>query len=125
MKSTTFKIKNCDFDENEADLKGGAISAFAKSQGDIETTTFDLNRATNGGAIYMDDSIVDMRQAKFLNNSGGSSGGALDLSANSLMKLKECTFLENICLGNGGDINSKDSELSIDNTGFESIFRYI
>ena len=88
---------HCDFIGNRADLRGGAISAKGGSKLRAEKCKFWRNKVgTNGrgGALYLIDATVDLRECDLAMNIG-TIGGALYVADNVDLNCTRCTFDDN------------------------------
>jgi hypothetical protein len=90
-------VENCIFENNFANLGGGAIVCWGYSDILIENCTF-INNLTNGygGGIYIDSARDTVRNCIFIGNSawGGAGMGVYDSDASYLMA-QNCTFYGN------------------------------
>ncbi|WP_333658702.1 carboxypeptidase regulatory-like domain-containing protein [Methanobrevibacter sp.] len=75
---STLNISNCIFEYNIASEEGGAIYS-GSGKTNIDNSTFRLNKAKNGGAIYSYGSTatLNIKNSKFDSNNATSTGGAL------------------------------------------------
>ena len=105
LSSESLKVKDCVFRENDADRQGGAIAVFdgsetAKVSVDIRDSVFVKNRngAFGGGAvdISVDGSIV-LKNCLFAGNVSGTRGGALSISSaeSNVVRVEKCQFYNN------------------------------
>ena len=109
-------LENCTFINNDAgSYSGGAIYA----QGDnlnISNSRFIDNKASKAAGIYVFSENVTIKNSTFINNGGGSYGGAISVKANNL-NIINSTFTGNtvtyqggaLYLDDGNDVNIVDS----------------
>jgi predicted outer membrane repeat protein len=86
---------------------GGAVSV--TGQASIEKTEFTNNTASNGGAIWLSGSLLELRRSQFRGNRAQRRGGAIALSitAASRVSVAYTTFTANTA-ENGGAISLAD-----------------
>ena len=102
--NSSLSIFNSVFLDNVAD-RGGAIHLENGNSLYINQSEFTNNYATRtdqgGGAIFLSsDCRADISSTRFLNNSTGGSGGAIN-SAESDIQLNLCSFNQNSAAGQG------------------------
>ena len=129
-KSTvTVNIQNCEFIKNTA-LKGaGAIWLGIITKSEIKNTKFTANKASVGGALYIEGKSSKITNCKFIKNqvSGYTkyskngdvikpSGGAIDIKTNA--EIKKCEFSTNSAKVAGGAIYNR-GKLTINSCKFE------
>ena len=121
----TLVIKNSPFADNKAALQGGAIVA-SKNTLVIKSSLFHNNTAEygSGGAISFfgnEDSICNILNCSFKNNSVRVMGGAIfvyALSSSSI--ISGCFFSNNKVILNGGAVSHSGKDLVIRNTKFHN-----
>ena len=80
LNGTYQQIDNCLFDGNNATGDGGAVYATSVALANILHSTFNNSHATNGGAIYKENSgttSVKINYDIFINNNATRNGGAV------------------------------------------------
>ena len=86
-------VNDSSFADNDNGWRlGGAIRL--QGPGTIAYTSFDRNRAANGGAIWVDDGALDLRRVQFHDNRAIKDGGAVGLAQGSVVS-QYCTFARN------------------------------
>ena len=71
-------IFNCTFEENHADMDGGAIGMYYSANCSVSNCTFTCNTADDGGAIYVDSLMNNsVSNSNFIANKAEYSGGAI------------------------------------------------
>ena len=107
---------------------GGAVSSIGPSTGfnniTIKETTFERNRAYQGGAIYIDKSFVDISNCAFKDNEGmgkiedvKNEGGAI-FAAVGLVNITGSTFTTNFAVTGGAISLEAIDAVAIDNCIF-------
>lgn len=137
MNKGSLTVKDCQFNNNDAKTNGGAISITqqASCTVSISGTSFYHNRAASssgycGGALFVgkweNTSDVTLTNCYFEENLGhatditsdlknsitegnASTGGAIFVEKNAILKLNHCKFYHNLCSQNGGAIRTKDA----------------
>lgn len=99
--SVNATIKNASFDNNSADLLGGAF-CFIKNSSTAKFTdcTFTKNNATlRGGALYIQTNGVTVERCTFTENTAANNGGAIQLQSetntNINLKVTDSDFVGN------------------------------
>ena len=100
------------------------------NNGHITSFTGKMINGQNGAAIYTKgaDAVIDYIEADFINNSGTSHGGAINVETNAkILNINKSNFIGNVAKSSGGAIRLNMS--STMNTGSEitinnSLFRY-
>lgn len=141
----TIAAENCEFSKNSADTYGGAIwtsrgAIVAKNDtfyentannsggalftqngtGTIEECTFTKNTAAamGGGAIGIFGGTANVKNSKFIENSTGGNGGAIN--NRSVLYIEESSFYKNRSLKDGGAVdNNNGGEITITKSRFE------
>eukprot|EP01117_Protostelium_nocturnum_P015161 TRINITY_DN5845_c0_g1_i3.p1 TRINITY_DN5845_c0_g1~~TRINITY_DN5845_c0_g1_i3.p1 ORF type:complete len:1815 (-),score=392.65 TRINITY_DN5845_c0_g1_i3:112-5556(-) len=99
------------FSQNKAVGVGGAIYVNGKLR--IKGSTFELNHARSGGAIYhVHDSPIIITDSVFQSNTAEEDGGAIFTSGFSLLAANT-SFYSNIAMGNGGAIKGNSGHYVI------------
>ncbi|WP_407393251.1 hypothetical protein [Methanobrevibacter sp.] len=94
-------ISNCVFINNSARRDGGAIRVSLYGYGLVEDCIFMFNHADEwGGAYYSWSGESDIRRCIFLNNTGGTNGGAVMVSGN--INIQESIIANNTGEETGG-----------------------
>jgi len=109
------------FENNSNTTDGGAIT----STGNLKTvskTTFKANKATNGGAIHLNnaDAKTSFANNQFNDNSATTAGGAIYNQASKNVKILNSEFSNNNATLSGGAIQNSGVVSSIDSTIFEN-----
>ncbi|HXF64800.1 MAG TPA: LamG-like jellyroll fold domain-containing protein, partial [Caldilineaceae bacterium] len=99
----TARLANVQFLGNTASNDGGAIALLNGSMLLGEQLTFRLNRASNGGALYLDgNSTATITNTHFLENRASADGGALYNEGD--LTVAASSFLTNVAVADGGGI---------------------
>lgn len=108
-------ITNVNFNNNEANRYGGALTIWGDEENKtiIENSKFNGNKTFRdnfpdlslGGAIYLTDSALDIKNTEFENNSALSDGGGIHIDSTAGTKIDESSFTNNSAGKNGGAIN--------------------
>ena len=121
------QIKNCTFKNNSVDGVGGVILSLNNSI-DISYSIFEGNKAGLGGAIHQETSKMKLNQCLFFgnsdtavsssdnskisimnsilkNNTAEHQGGAVAMTARSVLNVSNTTFGNNIQISAQGSIN--------------------
>eukprot|EP01046_Picozoa_sp_COSAG06_P010654 COSAG06_NODE_585_length_14005_cov_13.777938_10_plen_2980_part_00 len=102
-------IVHCTFDGNIAAKKGGAMYISDGCEGAIDNVTFYANSGLFGGAIYVEQSAIDVGGSRLLSNSAREDGGAILLSSDSSL-LHDLSFTGNRADRGGGLFSGYGSE---------------
>ena len=102
-------VYNCTFNNNSAELWGGAIHTHSNANTVINMSTFKNNEAEwNGGALFT-YSVLKVYNSLFENNvchsdTGGGAIGAYNYGSTYDIYIKNCTFINNTndCTGGHG-----------------------
>ena len=92
---------------NQSKYNGGAIAAYSASELTISKLQAGENIAqNNGGAIYFNDSFVNIGESNFSKNTANSTeyGGGAIYFTGSVANLNDIILTENTTSGNGGAI---------------------
>jgi len=102
--ATNLIISNATFENNLANIYGGAIF-WNSSSGNIDHAIFKNNHVvgsgTNGGAVYWDADYCNISYTTFTGSSAQNNGGALYSNADAT-ELDHVTFTDNRAGNNGG-----------------------
>ena len=123
--NTDLKIENCEFISNESEYEGGAISV-SFSGLKIKESSFSKNKAEYGGAIYINNADVCIKESLLNYNISSNYGGAIYCDKGKL-NIIESTLNENIGEWGGGAIYISNAELCIKEStlnGNSSLGRY-
>lgn len=114
-------LNNCTFNNNIAsDGDGGAFRINNSNVDFINCSFFDnstVKNFTNGGALYIDGSIISINQSTFQGNNA-QSGGAIRLGSSSEAKISDSVFRSNIAAKGFGGIVVSNSVLEALNCQF-------
>lgn len=113
-----FAISKATFKGNTATTKGGAIAwlqmeAVAKEGQTltVSDSTFDGNKAQNGGAIYAEEELIVKGTTVFENNKAGSMGGAImNTGDNAEMTIGNGVVFKNNTAATSGAIHNAFSK---------------
>ncbi len=110
-------VNNCKFEQNVAN-NGGAVAAYSKNL-KIENSNFNANNATDGGAVYLFNTVnIKMNENIFESNEATSYGGAVYTAAAS-QTINGGIFTRNVSAQSGGGIFSYNHpNLEINGTQF-------
>ena len=122
-KNSKINIYGGTISENTASTYGGAVYACEGITTDILGGTFQKNYAkTGGGAVYVTgaNSVLNMKNATFTNNSiGGYAGGAIFAqSSGTKVTVDGCSFTGNSAKAGGAIYASGSTTWSVDNSYF-------
>ncbi len=100
-------IIKCTFYRNEVDDGfGGAIFMASVDNFLMNSSSFENNSATRGGAVQFEGNLIKLNKCYFNNNTATSAGGALNIDANNI-DISESNWNSNSALsGDGGAIKS-------------------
>ena len=100
---------------------GGAIIATNKASITISQSKFEDNRAEYGGAIFADNSIVNMNgNVSFINNAARDDGGVLYFNGSVITMINASIFNNNLVGDAGGVLSSFNSNLTIEASEFHN-----
>ncbi len=123
------QIFNSEFTENSALQNGGAVCFFNESVGDVINSSFTGNSASKGGALLVAvGGQVSLVNSEFMQNKAwpitdstadDSWGGAIYVSSNSTVTIKNSTLESNSAKTGGGAMDIVDSSTcSVSQTSF-------
>ncbi len=103
----TVALSNMTFENNAANVRGGAIASFDGVAVHIANSTFYSNSAPTGGAIGLITSQLRVVNSRFvqnlaLNPTQRGNGGAIHCSTVGQITLEQSTFSENFAGSTGG-----------------------
>ncbi|WP_298521337.1 Ig-like domain repeat protein [uncultured Methanobrevibacter sp.] len=108
--STHLEIINCKFNDNVAQMSGGAIyvsnSSSLTSNLIINGSEFNRNSARFGGALYLTENSHELsiiENSKFIKCTSTGDGGAAYISADNV-ELKSVVFQDNVAGDDGGAV---------------------
>lgn len=111
------KIDDSEFASNTSKL-GGAI--YAESDMNVKGTVFNGNKATGeGGAIYVYKETTTLGNVAFSENTSGVAGGALYITEDATVNIKDVAFANNMVddayndIHNDGQLNAS-GEITLD-----------
>ena len=113
-------VENCAFTNNESTIQGGALFADSVGSLDINNSIFEDNRVPGtadkwGGAIYSENSNVNIKNSTLYDNTA-SDGGCIYLNS-GIMAILNSTIISNDAENHAGGIyNNGTSTLSLSNT---------
>ena len=94
-KTTSIQVFDCEFNDNQATLIGGAATFFQSPSNVVSCNFFD-NVAGHGAAIGVDGSSVILQRSVIANNFATSQGGAIASTLNSsTLNLSHMTIANN------------------------------
>ena len=113
VQSQNVRTSHCRFDRNVA-IDGGSV-AVSKSTLRLDETTFHNNSASaRGGALYVEDSALDIHHGQFSGN-WATDGGSIAANA-SVINASSTAFAQDIAAESGGSIIAlQRCRLSFDN----------
>ena len=85
--SNDFEIKRCTISNNTSFLFNGGVGINSGFQGEIYASTFSANTGQTGGLLVRNNNSIYLTGNTFANNMGESQGGAIYLS-NSIVSLR-------------------------------------
>ncbi len=109
-------VTNSEFTQNRAELAGGAMfvrtmTSFRPNTAVVEESIFSVNRADNGGAIYVDGN-ARIAGSQIIGNSSANDGGGIYLEAIGNLTIEQTHIEQNLANRRGGGIYS-DGQLSL------------
>ena len=116
-------IENSIFENNHADLKGGA--AYLEGSLTIDNSDFARNDSLDdGGALFTDGGDVTISDSKFSSNQSGNEGGGLYLYDCLETVIDHNVFLSNVAESDGGgainfECEDTETEAQISDNRFE------
>lgn len=95
--STSASIRNCNFIDNSAWLRGGGLSLTGLCSPTVENCWFTGNLAEEGGALYCDNQVVPtISNCIFDSNTAEYDGGAIRIeNCGGLIDIRDCVFVGN------------------------------
>ena len=122
VQQSYLRMTNCVFDNNISGRFGGAISAGCNATLEMQETNFTRNRAVQGGAIDIDQqSLLRITNCVFDNNVCGQNGGAICAVQNITLEMQETNFTRNRAASQGGAIDAvQQSYLRTTNCVFDN-----
>jgi predicted outer membrane repeat protein len=114
-------LENCEFLNNPADTRGGAVYVSTNASADITDCLFVGNSATlQGGAISaMSGSDLTVTRCEFRGNSCPEDGGAIHTDINVTAVITDCLFVSNTAYV-GSAILAHKSNLTVRNNTFDN-----
>lgn len=111
-------LHGCNFSDNDALSRGGAVMVSSLSFLAMDTTTFHNNTALYiGGGVFADrKSVSSVSDARFERNIAGQDGGGLSIFSGEVEVLR-CQFIQNEAT-NGGGIYAPFSTVSTTGCSF-------
>ena len=115
---STVMMDDATFRQNSATAKGGAIlNSDADATVLAMESSFDGNRAANGGAIYNTGRLYVMT-SEFDGNTASKAGGAIFNDKGGNVTLFATEFKNNVTDGNGGAIYNDGGTIDIERSSF-------
>lgn len=121
--SKSFRMEVTQFDNNSTQLFGGGLYVNPGWTVEMVNSNFAGNLASNGGAIYMVQSVLTAVDTDFGQNVSAGSGGAIAADDNSSVSLIRSRFAQNQtgqsgsgCAG--GAMYARDSAVFVDDSVF-------
>ena len=109
------------FDENKADMFGGALFCLNTTFLWMRTNNFTGNFAPEGGALtLMTGTTVDIASSNFTKNRAEGKGGSIKMADEVKGSISNCCFIENGAHEGGAVSSSLHVELNITNSIFRS-----
>ena len=99
-------VTNCNFTNNTASIYGGAIYVANRDQ-KIISCYFDGNNASEGGAIYVVEDIVniEIKDSTFMRSHADNGGAVYNAGSSGYnLKITNDTFIKNTAVYNGGAV---------------------
>ncbi len=108
LENADIQIKNLEFIGNTTSFspetyKGGALYII-DSQMILENIFFEGNESVVAGAIYSDNTSLEIRNSSFVRNTSQGGGGALVCHNSGIYGIRNCLFERNSAGGSGGAI---------------------
>ena len=100
---------------NGSATSGGAIRMQGGAAATIVECVFEANFASNGGAIYVENSSTVITSSVFLNNNA-SNGGAICVRLGSQAEIVNCSFTANTALFGGAIFAADSSQTTVRNS---------
>jgi len=121
--SPALSIERCQFLGNKSSQQGGALRSNSMRPVDIKNCEFRGNESnTNGGALAFDSNSFThtIEGCLFSGNKAAENSGALQAGANfsGSYHIKNCTFSNNLALGQGGAIGPNGASMYIHSSIF-------
>ncbi len=117
--NATLNLVNCIFSGNIAASNGGAIHAYTNASLYISDCQFINCKSPNatrlGGAIYSQNSLLNISNTYFTGNNAGNGGGAIHAIESTTLNISNSHFIDNSAGSWGGAINSNNSNTTISN----------
>ena len=115
-------IRGLTFKDGDADGdSGGAIRSANSDDLTVEDSVFVNNQGFDGGAIFADDGVINIRRSTFTGNSADGEGGAIMFNYDLDLVL-DSTFTNNHAEGAGGAIYVYDDILDDNEDGESGLF---
>ena len=113
------RVTDCTFVDNHAEETGGAIAADCDAVFQIQGTNFTRNSASQGGAIDV-PMQVNITKCRLDRNSASDFGGALLVSGNATLEIRETNFTGNSASRAGGALGVLQSQCHVVRSVFHS-----
>ena len=116
------RFRFCTFEGGAATEAGGAVFLSGDGSFGFESTRFISNTAQNGGALYIENSRVDIRSGEFVSNAATGNGGAIfaDGARVDMGLYSTVAFKSNLATGNGGAIFADGASVDMKTAAFKS-----
>ncbi|MCS6908855.1 MAG: CSLREA domain-containing protein, partial [Anaerolineales bacterium] len=113
----TLRLVGLKIQNGQSSTQGGAI--YNESGGKLELieTTFQANRANQGGAIYNLGNVI-IQRSTFLQNQSTGKGGAIANVQQGSVNIANSTFYQNEATQGGGGLWNKNSGAFLENVTF-------
>ncbi|MCH5157547.1 MAG: M60 family metallopeptidase, partial [Clostridiales bacterium] len=117
IKSSNFSACTATSSNGQVEQKnGGAIYAEGCKNIEIDSTTFSNCEATCGGAIYLTQSTVTLKNSCSITGCSAMDGGGIFIAEESTLTITRGTLTDNTATGNGGAVFvDATSSLSVNN----------
>ncbi len=109
-------ITDSTFEQNNA-VTGAAIHSMSKSTVIVNNTQFIGNDVSGNGVVYQNGGTLEMTKVTATENTATSTGGALNVTNDANVTIKESTFIKNTA-AHGGAIYNYNSTINLQDTTF-------
>ncbi|MEZ4321111.1 MAG: MopE-related protein [Myxococcota bacterium] len=114
----TTTISRSHFNANVAQSRGGAVFvADGSAELVIDTTDFQENDATDGGAVYLGGARAEVRVSSFCQNRASGTGGAVHSGSADDAVMTNLRFLDNVATW-GGAVGVRSEGMAVSHANF-------